>query len=1536
MSGAKGSKITTKVVTRSMVTPKPAVVPGPGRGVGKGIIQSSASGGRKTTIVSALTAQGSTATTSSKEAETLNRSKVAYMEPVDYEKEFPRHAVEAGRLLFEAGFKDCKEITKIGRFRFKLDLEREVDYDKLLRIDLANKNLRVFLPASRKETILFVPNVPENFDEGDILANIECQQTVLKVERIKRLRNGQLINTNNLKITVKGQTAAKSSHNEPSADCPNSTRCINCGKDHRAGDRSCAMRQRSHEINKEVALRRIPFAEAEGLFPLSENRFAGLEDEGAFPSLQGDFQQSGSPRPKGNRNRGMSFAGVASTSGASTRGTEGEAEERPSGGTTVPTAPLRSFLNLERVTEFEAFVGQLRKMFFQQVQQRSWLRKLIALREKVNSKLQEEVGPLELDRLLIEISTELNSIEELQYEVLDIPDLGPVEAVGVRITGGFDPISLFSVYLPPNSRFTNEAKEGIENLFRALEVLPGELLVGADLNGHHTDWSPGFPPCTRGRFLKNRLDVSPFVVLNNGSPTTIPKPGERSSAIDITLASAGLARKATWEVQDQEFGSCHLAIFVVIDSNIPVAKQSTKRINKQKVVESLSAIQPQFIYSPEEMVEIFNEAVEDASFVVKDKKANYLKRWWSDEIADLYDSKREALRTYNVLKSRTNYIQLQKARALFKKAVRKAKREHVAELTGKIDESTPPKQLWNIVKGIDTALAGGSKKRAILERSKGEEFMEHYFSGRCGTVQLPNYETARDLEGFEMALKDGEVLNALKRTKNHSAPGENQVSYDIIKQLPLGLQLKFAEMLSRVFATENIPERWRITEVRPIPKKGANPNLPNSWRPIALMNIEIKLINSVVKDRLAAIAELNGLIPDLSFGFRKNVSSVTCVNYVVNAVREAKEYNNEVIVAFLDVKMAYDTVNTTKLLQILAGLGIPEKLTSWLYEYLRCRVLRLQTEDGVVEQVISEGLSQGCPAAPTLYNFYTAGLHDLSNETCKLVQFADDFAVIATGASLELAEQRLNGFLDVLAGRLKELDMEVSPSKCAAIAFTGKRIDHLRVKMQGQVVQIVNTHKYLGYTLDRALKHRKHIETVTAKAGEKLGLLKLLSRKTSGANPATLVKVGNAIVRSRMEYGATIYGNAAKSNLGKLQVLQNSYIRIAMGYVRSTPIHVMLAEAGQIPTSLRTEALTKTELIRSTYFRTPLLRFISDTLSREIPNGSYLTEIADKHADILYQLHPSDKDVAQEARMSYFSNFDLEDYNFHEVANGKYKDHKQIYTDASKTPGGTALAVYDSSEEATYTESINDNYSIMNAELRAICIAVEHVKQKQYEKAVIYTDSKAACQSLLNQNALRENFIVWNIYKEIQNMRRGSLRIQWIPSHVGIRGNEIADQAAKAKSYEKQTEFIGITLGDARVLCHEEIWYNWREEYKKTSQEKGRWHFKIMENPGRNIWCKELLLTAEQIRVLNRVRSGHTMTKERRALWQLELDDQCEVCQEKEDLSHLLYMCPVLNNIRTQYNVLEYMNPLEQILTDESEEGMKQVVRFIKEAKIQI
>ncbi|KAL1396352.1 hypothetical protein pipiens_010571 [Culex pipiens pipiens] len=194
-------------------------------------------------------------------------------------------------------------------------------------------------------------------------------------------------------------------------------------------------------------------------------------------------------------------------------------------------------------------------------------------------------------------------------------------------------------------------------------------------------------------------------------------------------------------------------------------------------------------------------------------------------------------------------------------------------------------------------------------------------------------------------------------------------------------------------------------------------------------------------------------------------------------------------------------------------------------------------------------------------------------------------------------------------------------------------------------------------------------------------------------------------------------------------------------------------------------------------------------------------------------------------------------------------------------------------------------------------------KKKKYKKTVIFTDSKSGCQSLTNSKLLHENFIIWDIYKEIEKAPRGAIKIQWVPSHVGIRGNEAADVAAQGKSYDKQTEFMGITMGDACVVSQKEIWEDWSREYKATSETKGRWHYQLMESPGPKIWSKGLLLSPAQIKLLSRIRSGHTLTKDRRALWRLEDDNLCELCLEVEDLKHSLYYCPKYNNTRSKHHV---------------------------------
>lgn len=284
----------------------------------------------------------------------------------------------------------------------------------------------------------------------------------------------------------------------------------------------------------------------------------------------------------------------------------------------------------------------------------------------------------------------------------------------------------------------------------------------------------------------------------------------------------------------------------------------------------------------------------------------------------------------------------------------------------------------------------------------------------------------------------------------------------------------------------------------------------------------------------------------------------------------------------------------------------------------------------------------------------------------------------------------------------------------------------------------------------------------------------------------------------------------------------------------------------------------------------------------------------------------------------------------------KYNDYAEIYTDASKTEAGIAVGLTDNTGRIHKKDKISNNYTITNAELLGIQKVIQTIKDKGYRKAVIFTDSKSACSILQNRSKIQKKFIAWNITKELRKRENPIIKIQWIPSHQGIDGNENADEIAVSTTYGPQTDFTALVLSDVIALAKEEVWETWKTKYKITSAEKGIKHFKIMEEPGKTIWSKGLILTSDEKRMLNRIRTGHTLTKERRYKWGWEDEEECDYCNEKEDLEHILYTCPRYNIEIIEYPALEYCKPLESILKNNEEVEMKQIVQFLKRIKTQI
>lgn len=1142
--------------------------------------------------------------------------------------------------------------------------------------------------------------------------------------------------------------------------------------------------------------------------------------------------------------------------------------------------------------------------------------------------------------------------EEVQYEELTINDLKPLEVIAARTKNLETNFTIFSVYVTPNRELCMEYTRKLKELFNLIEGMNGEVILTGDFNARHRRWDPGAERnCELGNTIFNELNTSRLNLLNEQEATTIPRINTEPTAVDLAFATNDLAAITDWKVEQDQFGSSHWCITLEIHLKSPIVKGKTKKVNVNKAIESLNTIQPQYIYDPEELQNIFEEHIDRASYTIENKKADYLKRWWSEEIQEAYDEKREKLKEFNKIKTPENQLNFHKARANYKRLARKAKRNSDKELREKIDETTPAVQVWNVIRGLNTALTG--KKRGAEHNPKkeiAEKFIEANYNEKSAELTSP---TQNQMEIPQEKICFNEFMEVLKSKKDHSAPGADNISFRILKNLRIDILIEICNQLNRVWQTKNIPDRWRNNKLILITKPNKDPHDVTSKRGIMLMNVFLKIINTVVKNRLYQWAEHNRIFPKLSFGFRKGHSAISCVNFVVNTLKEAKAENIGAIVIFLDLTKAFDKVNGQTLLNKLAEQGAPADIIDWYEAFLNKRRIKIFCPEGELNIEVNDGLAQGCPGSPTLFIIYTIELHDIEEEGVTLVQFADDFAIVAKGHRFE-AVNKANRYLQKFLEKMEELNFSVNPDKCAAINYTKIADSCIDIRIQGKKIQFNNTHKYLGYVLDKGLIHAKHIEEITAKASASMTLVRMLSNRKSPANPGTMVKIADALVRSKLDYGSSVYGAAAKTHLQKIQTVANSYIRASMRYIKSTPVNVMQADSGKMPMEKRTEWLTIKETLKAKHSGNPNQKFIYKTMDEQKSNGSYMTRMVEKHIDIMYQLKDAPKmnkenfnrikstkiEIKEkvEGIDDKKSNVNPEQWKkaVTQMLATTYSTHEKIYTDGSRTKHGTAFAAV--GQQWRIAEKTNQNVTITNAELMAIREAMRRCTTDQIKSAVILTDSKTACNMIAKQENAKTNHLIWEIYQWYQKIQtqKGQVTIQWIPSHVQIKGNELADQLANQKTETTQDNFETLTLGDAILLAKEEIWNSWREQYKQTSQNKGKAHYEFAKEPGKQPWFKNLQLKTEEIVTLTRIRSNHCMTKDRKHGWGWEPDDKCDVCHVTENLEHILYHCNKYTTERAKHKVLKNKKPLKDILQGSQTDELKCITTFLKEIKIQL
>lgn len=171
--------------------------------------------------------------------------------------------------------------------------------------------------------------------------------------------------------------------------------------------------------------------------------------------------------------------------------------------------------------------------------------------------------------------------------------------------------------------------------------------------------------------------------------------------------------------------------------------------------------------------------------------------------------------------------------------------------------------------------------------------------------------------------------------------------------------------------------------------------------------------------------------------------------------------------------------------------------------------------------------------------------------------------------------------------------------------------------------------------------------------------------------------------------------------------------------------------------------------------------------------------------------------------------------------------------------------------------------------------------------------------------------------------QRKTTSFVWIPSHIGIHGNELADQAARLATEGNTIEDIPIRPDDVKCYLKQKTIEKWQQTWNNTDTQLNR------VKPNVAAWTYPVDMKRREQVVITRLRIGHTNLT---SLFLLSGDRQprCEYCRNYLSVNHILIQCPHYDPIRQRYNL---PNNIENCLGN-NPNIMRRVIQFLHEIRL--
>ena len=387
-----------------------------------------------------------------------------------------------------------------------------------------------------------------------------------------------------------------------------------------------------------------------------------------------------------------------------------------------------------------------------------------------------------------------------------------------------------------------------------------------------------------------------------------------------------------------------------------------------------------------------------------------------------------------------------------------------------------------------------------------------------------------------------EVLSSINDLKGSKSPGFDGISSNVLKRIGDVVASPISHIINLSFLNGVFPSELKIAKVIPIFKSGDKQQFSN-YRPVSLLPSVSKIFERLMYNRISSFIHKHNILTSFQYGFRKGYSTDMAAVNLVDKVTSALDNKLSAIGIFIDLSKAFDTIDHNILLNKLFAYGFRGVTHSWIKSYLENRVQYVHY-NGMSSYRLScnVGVPQGSILGPLLFLLYINNIHSAS-EVPDFILFADDTTILFQdknlGDAILKAEKEFNKLLHWLNANKLSLNIK----KTKVLIFDNKKQHNepdVYINLGGTFIKPSSYTKFLGILIDNKLNWKEHISYITKTIARVNGII----YKTKNFLPkSVLILIYNALVLPHLNYSLLLWGNAHKTFLNNLHILQKKIIR---------------------------------------------------------------------------------------------------------------------------------------------------------------------------------------------------------------------------------------------------------------------------------------------------------------------------------------------------------------------------------------------------------